>query len=140
MSGVRTAVEAQVLAAAAALVAAFRAHDTERYFAAFSTDATFLFHSAPRPLGSRAEYEAEWRTWEAEGFKVLDCRSYDAQVHVVCEDLAVFTHRVRTRLSGVEEELRERESIVFHRDGDGCWLAVHEHLSAETGTTDPGKA
>lgn len=140
MSGARTAVEAQVREAAAALVAAFRAHDTERYFAAFSADATFLFHSAPRVLGSRAEYEAEWRSWEAEGFKVLDCRSSDAQVHVVCGDLAVLTHRVRTRLSGVEKELEERESIVFHRDGDGRWLAVHEHLSAETGRPDLGKA
>ncbi|MBT2529304.1 hypothetical protein J7E91_28865 [Streptomyces sp. ISL-99] len=35
--------EAEVRAAAANLVAAFGAHDTDRYFAAFAEDATFLF-------------------------------------------------------------------------------------------------
>ena len=29
-----------------------------------------------------------------------------------------------------EETLHERETIVFAREEDGRWLAVHEHLSA----------
>ena len=53
-----------VLAVAAALVDAFGRHDVEAYFGAFRADATFVFHSHPEPLGSRAEYEALWRSWE----------------------------------------------------------------------------
>ncbi len=46
-------------------------------------------------------------------------------------DVAVFTHRVSTRaLSGGEEVTTdERETIVFRREADGRWLAIHEHLS-----------
>lgn len=47
-------------------------------------------------------------------------------------DAAVFTHDVRTRvrMPAGEETLHERETIVFAREEDGRWLAVHEHLSA----------
>ena len=45
-------------------------------------------------------------------------------------DTAVLTHSVRTTVStsAGREELRERETIVFHRCAEGRWLAVHEHL------------
>jgi ketosteroid isomerase-like protein len=119
----------EVLAAAASLVDAFGRHDVEAYFAAFREDATFVFHTHPRPLGSRAEYEELWRTWEQDGFRVLSCASSEQRVQDL-GDVAVFTHRVATRVraGGVEDRLDERETIVFARDGDG-WLAVHEHLS-----------
>ena len=45
---------AQVLEAARALVAAFARTDTEAYFAAFSEDASFIFHNWPQPLRTRA--------------------------------------------------------------------------------------
>ncbi|MDX6300540.1 MAG: hypothetical protein QOF53_1754 [Nocardioidaceae bacterium] len=119
----------EVLAAAASLVDAFGRHDVEAYFAAFRADATFVFHSHPEPLGSRAEYETLWRSWEQDGFTVLSCASSEQHVQDL-GDVAVFTHRVATRVraGGVEEQLDERETIVFVRDGNG-WLAVHEHLS-----------
>ncbi len=125
--------EAEVAAAAAALVAAFGAHDVAGYFRAFAPEATFLFHATPRLLESRAAYEAEWRSWEADGFRVLGCRSIEQVVHPLTADVAVFTHRVRTRVRDAdgEHDLAERETIVFRREVDGRWLGVHEHLSAE---------
>jgi ketosteroid isomerase-like protein len=121
--------EDQVLAAANAVVEAFGRHDTRAYFAAFRPDATFCFHTHPETLRSRAEYEQLWRSWEGDGFRVLSCASSDRHVQVL-GDVAVFTHRVATRVTtgGKEEELDERETIVFARDG-GAWTAVHEHLS-----------
>lgn len=126
-----TALEAEVLDAAAALVAAFGSHDRDGYFAAFAPDATFLFHTTPGLLGSRAAYEAEWAAWEAAGFRVLACASSDRHVQVLGADVAVFTHAVRTRTRDGEGEhdLAERETIVFRRAADGRWLGVHEHLS-----------
>ncbi len=134
-------------AAAANLVAAFGAHDTDRYFAAFTEEATFLFPTEPQLLATRAEYEEWWRAWEADGFRVLDCRTSDTKVRLVGEGMALLTHRVRTRLrvtgagetaghtageaAGEEEELRERETVVFRRAPDGRWLVIHEHLSPE---------
>lgn len=121
---------AEVLAAADALLAAFGAHDADGYFAAFAPDATFLFHTTPDRLGSRAEYRALWRTWEEDdGFRVLACSSTGRHVQLL-GDAAVFTHDVRTRLrsGGEESTVEERETIVFARTG-GRWLAVHEHLS-----------
>jgi ketosteroid isomerase-like protein len=127
-----------VLAAAAALVDAFGRHDTEAYFAAFRPDATFCFHTHPVPLRTRAAYEALWASWEADGFAVLGCTSSEQHVQLLggagdgAEDVAVFTHRVATRLrlaeGEPEESLDERETIVFSRGDDG-WRAVHEHLS-----------
>jgi ketosteroid isomerase-like protein len=129
--------EADVLAAADGLVAAFGSHDVAGYFAAFSPDATFTFYTHPEPLRSRSAYEELWRSWEADGFRVLSCASSDRHVQAL-GDVAVFTHRVATRvvLDGADQDLDERETIVFTRardhEGDR-WLAVHEHLSPAAG-------
>jgi len=126
--------ETAVLAAADALVEAFARHDRDAYFAAFSPDATFLFHNLDRRLDNRAAYEAEWALWEThDGFRVRGCRSTDRRVQLV-GDVAIFTHAVETDVSFGGEAVTntERETIVFTRDVDGRWLAVHEHLSAPT--------
>ena len=115
--------------AAEALIDAFAAHDRERYFGAFAPEASFIFHHVPRVLASRAAYEELWRSWEAEGFHVGSCISSDAQVQMLGDDVAVFTHHVTTRLDGVDEFQQERETIVLQRQADGRWLGVHEHLS-----------
>ncbi len=124
-------VAGEVTAVAASLVDAFGRHDTARYFAHFSVDATFIFHTVDRVLRSRREYEELWRSWEEEdGFRVRSCRSADGSVQVLSRDAAVFTHGVTTVVStnGSEETLQERETIVFARRDEG-WVAVHEHLS-----------
>ncbi len=123
--------ERTVLACAAELVAAFATHDRERYFACFDPAATFVFPTGPF-LGSRAEYEREWAGWEASGWRVLACESSDQRADEVAEGVVVFTHRVRTTTEDAdgEHELDERETIVFRRDSDGAWTAVHEHLSS----------
>ena len=127
----------QVRQAAANLVAAFASNDTARYFACFSEDATFLFHTLPQPLLSRRAYEDLWAQWQAEGFAVLACESGNAHVSLQ-GDVAIFMHDVAThiRIAGEEHQLSERETIVFKRQGSrtqeqqGLWLACHEHLSA----------
>ena len=121
----------QVLKAAAVLVAAFGKHDKASYFDAFAPDASFIFHTTDKRLASRAEYETEWAGWEADGFHVLNCRSIEPDVKMIDDDVAVFTHSVETELAGLDEIQHERESIVFHRQPDGSWLAVHEHLSLD---------
>jgi ketosteroid isomerase-like protein len=128
----------EVLAAAVSLVDAFGRHDVESYFAAFRADATFVFHSHPEPLASRAEYQTLWRSWEQDGFRVLSCVSSERRVQDL-GDVAVFTHRVatRVRIGGVEDRLDERETIVFARDRDR-WVAVHEHLSPVPGAPASG--
>ncbi|HEX7391060.1 MAG TPA: nuclear transport factor 2 family protein [Acidiphilium sp.] len=122
--------QTEVLQAAHELVAHFAAHDTENYFAAFAPEATFIFHTTPQPLDSREAYRALWRDWEADGFRILDCRSFEPHIRVH-GDVAIFTHRVETRLTtgGVEQTTTERETIVFQRQDDKRWLAIHEHLS-----------
>jgi ketosteroid isomerase-like protein len=121
-----------VAVAAAALVAAFASHDTDSYFASFAPDATFCFHTTDRLLGSRDEYRALWAEWESAGMHVDGCESREGRVDMLTDDVAVFTHRVRTQLRfGPEaERLAERETIVFRRS-DGTWLGVHEHLSPD---------
>ncbi|WP_050577190.1 YybH family protein [Pseudomonas cremoricolorata] len=121
--------EAEVQAAAERLVEAFASNDTARYFACFSDDATFVFHTQPRPLSLEA-YKALWQQWQSEGFAVLGCRSSAAHVSLYGE-VAIFIHDVATQLylDGQEQHLQERETIVFRRE-DGRWLACHEHLSA----------
>jgi ketosteroid isomerase-like protein len=122
-----------VLDAAASVVAVFGSGDLDAYFASFAEDATFIFHGTDRVLTSRADYRAEWAEWErAEGFRVLECTSSEQRVQDL-GDVAVFTHRVRTRVwsCGAEAELHERETIVFRRDRHGRWVAVHEHLSPD---------
>lgn len=124
---------AQVLEAARELVAAFARTDTEAYFAAFSEDASFIFHAWPVPLLSRAAYREVWEGWlRDDGFEVLDCLSSNTFVSLQSEDVAVFCHDVATRLriQGEESLNHERETIVFRRDPkQGRWLATHEHLS-----------
>lgn len=122
----------QVRQAAADLVAAFASNDTAGYFACFSEDATFLFHTLAQPLLSRGAYEDLWAQWQAEGFAVLGCVSSNAQVSLQ-GDVAIFMHDVAThiRIAGEQHQLAERETIVFRRHGER-WLACHEHLSVVT--------
>jgi ketosteroid isomerase-like protein len=122
----------EVLAAAAELVAAFGRHDTAAYFGCFAPDATFIFHTTAERLSSRAEYEQLWRRWEHDDdFQVLSCASARQAVQDL-GDIGVFAHDVTTviRTLAGEEIMRERETIVFRRDGDR-WIAVHEHLSPQ---------
>jgi uncharacterized protein (TIGR02246 family) len=130
----------EVSAAAAAIVAAFGRHDPKAYFALFAPEATFVFHTTPQRLNSRAEYQAEWAKWEKEdGFRVRSCKSSDQRVQVL-GDAAVFTHTVVTEISTRQgpTTMRERETIVFRREG-GKWIAVHEHLSPLPKSTPPEK-
>ena len=125
-----TEAEDGVLAAAARLVDAFSRHDTETYFAAFAVDASFIFPNLERVLTSRSAYRDEWRLWEErDSFRVLGCRSTDQRIQVA-GDAAVFSHTVETDISMSGEKItnRERETIVFRREG-GEWIAFHEHLS-----------
>lgn len=124
----------QIREAAADLVDAFASNDTARYFACFSEDATFLFHTLAHPLLSRDAYETLWAQWQAEGFAVLACQSSNAQVSLQGE-VAIFMHDVVThiRIAGQEHRLAERETIVFKRQGER-WLACHEHLSVASDT------
>jgi ketosteroid isomerase-like protein len=121
----------EVLRTARLLVDAFGSHDVARYFDSFTADATFVFPNCAEPLGSRAEYEATWKEWEQEGFRVEACVSSDQSVHVIADDVAVFTHKVSTSLVGEATPQRERETIVFRREPTGRWLGIHEHLSPD---------
>jgi len=125
----------EIRRAARALVTAFGRGDLDAYFAAFADDATFLFHTTDRLLRSTDEYRREWAQWVAEdGFRVLGCETTDTVVQML-GDTAVLTHRVRTTVAANDgqSELHERETIVFARQEDGRWLAVHEHLSPAPG-------
>jgi ketosteroid isomerase-like protein len=127
----------EVRAAARGLVDAFGRHDTHAYFDAFAADATFIFHTTDVRLGSRVEYERLWDEWESDdGFRVVSCRSTNAQVQLVGREGAVFSHDVETTVSthASTSTVSERETIVFERV-DGRWLAVHEHLSPAPGRT-----
>ena len=123
----------EVQAAADSLVAAFAATDTAAYFAAFSPDATFIFHPEAKSLESRSAYRELWDGWVAAGWRVLDCRSSERNIQVL-GTTAVFSHRVattvRTDAAGATFDSDERETIVFARAADGGVLAVHEHLSS----------
>ena len=128
----RAEVEREVLEAADRLVGAFGGGRVEEYFALFHPEATFVFYTADRRLESTAEWRELWNSLERdEGFRVIDCRSSTRRVQVLGDDVALFTHDVETRVKthAGEETLHERETIVFARDEDGDWLAVHEHLS-----------
>ena len=129
-TSVASAASREVSAAAAAIVDAFGRHEPKKYFSHFAPDATFVFHTTLKRLNTRAEYEAEWATWEKEdGFRVRSCKSSDQRVQIL-GNVAVFTHSVQTELSTKQgpSTVQERETIVFHRRG-GKWVAVHEHLS-----------
>lgn len=126
----------EVRRAATALVSAFGSNDVDRCLACFREDATFLFHTTDRLLASREEYRQEWASWVRDDeFRVLGCQTSDTHVQVL-GDTAVLTHAVHTTVStrAGREALRERETIVFHREPSGQWLAVHEHLSPSPGT------
>lgn len=123
--------ETEVREAAAALVDAFGRGDLEAYFACFDDDATFLFHTTDRLLPSTAEFRREWNRWvEEDDFRVLACETARTTVQDL-GGIAVLTHEVRTTVStrAGQEQLHERETIVFRRSDAGRWLAVHEHLS-----------
>lgn len=123
-----------VLEAARSLVRAFAEGELDTYFSCFTPGATFMFHSHPERIDSTAAYRAVWDGWVAEdGFRVVTAESCEPAVQLVGEDVAVFTHRVRTVVETREgqDTLHERESIVFVRAGDGRWLGVHEHLSVD---------
>ena len=127
----RSRVTQDVLEAADRLVAAFGEGRVDDYFARFHPEATFVFYTADRRLESAAEWRGLWdHLAREEGFEVLGCVSGERRVQEL-GDTAVFTHDVETRVStrSGEETLHERETIVFARQEDGSWLAVHEHLS-----------
>src|SRR6202012_441152 len=108
--------EADVLAAAAALVAAFGAGRVEQYFACFAPEAAFVFHPEPSRLESLGDYRALWDRWEREdGFRIVRCASSNGSVSMVGTEAAVFVHDVDTRVATREgeEDVRERETIVF---------------------------
>ena len=120
-------------AAAEAIVGAYGAHRTDDYFQAFHHEATFVFYTSPERLESRAAFREAWDTWVSDdGFRVLECVSADQLIQLF-GDVAVFMHRLTTRLrtNAGEETVLERETIVFSRQADGSWLAVHEHLSPD---------
>ena len=131
-----TTAEQQVLDTAAALVRSFAEGDLDAYFGHFAPDATFVFHTTPGVLDSVDAYRDVWAGWERDaGFRVLSCLSSEQHVQE-WGSVAVFTHRVRTRVAtnDGEEDLRERETIVFQLRGDGRWIGVHEHLSPDPST------
>ncbi len=123
----------EVQEAADRLVAAFAATDTEAYFAAFSPQATFIFHPEAQRLGSRSAYRTLWDSWLASGWRVLECRSSEQDIQLLGAT-AVFSHRVATTVQigreGGLETSDERETIIFSRASDGSVVCVHEHLSA----------
>lgn len=132
-----TPTEAEVLAAAAAIVDAFAATDGDRYFATFAPDATFVFHTEPERLGDRAAYQRIWAGWLASGWRVIACASSDQLVQAFPGG-AVFTHTVATTAETGEgtASYRERETIVFRStsadDSSRRLIAIHEHLSPAT--------
>jgi kynurenine formamidase/ketosteroid isomerase-like protein len=123
----------EVQEAADRLVAAFAATDTEAYFAAFSPEATFIFHPEAQRLGSRSAYRTLWDGWLAGGWRVLECRSSEQDIQLLGAT-AVFSHRVATTVrvdrDGGRDTSDERETIIFSRTPDGGVVCVHEHLSA----------
>lgn len=135
MTDERGITEDEVRAAVDRLMGAFSSGDEQGYFECFHPDATFFFYGQD-PFDSRGDYRAAVRSWKDEhGFQVLSSTSLEPDI-AVFGDTAVFTHRVRTeqRWDGEEVTLHERESIVFQRQPDGAWLAIHEHLSSDEGS------
>jgi hypothetical protein len=51
--------------AADALAAAFASNHSEAYFAAFSEDATFVFHSCDTLMPNLSAYRELWVSWHA---------------------------------------------------------------------------
>lgn len=125
-----TSAEAEVEAAAVALIDAFAKNDRPRYFAAFLPEATFVFPIVNRVLTSRADYEAEWQLWvDEDDFQVTECLSLDRMIQVY-GDVAIFVHRTVTHSTGTSgtRTLHERETVIFNKV-NGIWMAAHEHVS-----------
>jgi len=125
--------ETDALRAVDTIIDNFGSNQRGAYFSGFAPEATFVFHSSPVRVESRADYESTWDDWVRDsGFEVVRCSSSARRIQLF-GDVAVFTHDVETilRLDGVPETQRERETIVLEFR-DGHWLAVHEHLSART--------
>lgn len=125
------------LAAVDAIITDFGANRVDAYFSGFAPDATFVFHTHPVRLETRAEYEDLWQEWVASsGFEVRACHSTDRRIQMLGE-VAVFTHTVNTTVhaDGELDHSRERETIVMQRRG-GVWLCVHEHLAPLLGEPD----
>jgi hypothetical protein len=125
----------EVRAAAERLMEAFSTGTRTATSAASIRMPRSLFHGV-EPIGSRDEYRALVRTWKDEhGFQVLSPTSHDPDVRVF-DDTAILTHGVTTvqMWDGEESNLHERGSIVFQRQGEGRWLAIHEYLSADETT------
>ena len=123
--------EADALRAVDSIIDNFGLNRRDAYFTGFAPEATFVFHSSPARLESRAEYESTWDDWVREsGFEVMQCSSSGRRIQLF-GTVAVFTHDVESilRIDGALETQRERETIVLEFR-DGHWLAVHEHLSA----------
>ena len=123
--------EDAVANAARRLVEAFSDFDRDAYFASFHKDADFIFYNSDVAFASRADYETAWSSWVDTGWRVRKCESLNAQIRVLDDRHAVFTHEVFTTLDTSEGAVHthERETIIFARY-DASWLAVHEHLSS----------
>lgn len=131
-----TAQQAEVMAAAAKIVVDFGAHDKAAYFSNFAEDATFIFYTHAERLGSRADYQLLWDSWESQdGFRVHGCLSTNQLVQMVSPVFAVFSHDVESKveMGGETSTVFEKETIVFEKQDSG-WVAVHEHLSPVSGS------
>ena len=138
----RTPDRAAVEAAADAIIDAFAATDGDRYFAGFSPDATFIFHTEPERLADRSAYERIWAGWVESGWRVISCTSSEGLAQTFPGG-AVFTHTVDTTVDTGDgtESYRERETIVFRVGGaddasDSRLTAIHEHLSPLPASAD----
>ncbi len=58
---------AEVKAAADYLIERFGAFDRDAYFACFTPEASFLFHTTDRLLAPRAAYQEEWQRGSKSG-------------------------------------------------------------------------
>lgn len=125
-----TPTEAEVLAAADAIIEAFAETDTDAYFAGFAANASFIFHPEATRLNSRAEYEELWASWLAANWRVTNCTSTDRLVQTFPGG-AVFSHTVATAIESDDgaDAYIERESIIFRVTEAGGLIAIHEHLS-----------
>ncbi|MFM7717940.1 MAG: YybH family protein [Actinomycetota bacterium] len=122
--------EQDVRAAVAGIIAAFGEERMDDYFARFTPDCSFLFHTTARRMPSVQAYRDEYARWVAEdGFRIRSCETTDTEVQLH-GDVAVVTHHVVTHVEvgGRPQVLDERETIVL-RKVDGRWMGVHEHLS-----------
>ena len=115
--------------------AAFARNDAEAYFAAFSEDASFIFHNWPQPLRrARPKVVGALATRGRLRSAGVRIQQYLRQPARRPGDLQPRC-RHRLRLQGTESLNRERETILFRLEQqEGRWLACHEHLSAMPST------